>query len=63
MNKNLIIGLIAVLVIAGLNFLMTAAVVRFLCWCFSVTFSLKITLGCWLIVNILQFLFFGGKKE
>lgn len=56
MKKELATTL-ALLIVLGLNFLLFAALIYLICFCFSIAFTWKLALGIWLIVEIIRLCF------
>lgn len=56
MKKELATTL-ALLIVLGLNFLLFAALIYLICFCFSIAFTWKLALGIWLIVEIIKLCF------
>lgn len=54
MIKNLIIGGITILAILGISFLVTALLVKGICWAFGFTFTWKIAFGIWLVISLIS---------
>ena len=57
-NKSYIITFIIVLVlIFGLDFILTAGILFLICWCFQIAFTWKLAFGIWLITLLLAGIF------
>lgn len=62
-DKSYIITFIIVLVlIFGLDFIITAGILFLICWCFQITFTWKLAFGIWLIILLLAGLFKSRVK-
>lgn len=44
-------------VLLGVDFLISALIVKGICWAFGMTFSWKMAIGVWLIMALLQAVF------
>ena len=51
-----------ILLVAGLEFLVTAGVIYLITLCFGLAFSWKITFGAWLVMLLLSSIFGRGRK-
>lgn len=62
-DKSYIITFIIVLVlIFGLDFIITAGILFLICWCFQIAFTWKLAFGIWLIILLLAGLFKSRVK-
>lgn len=52
--KAFLLVFLLILAYMGISWLLTVAVVKILCWCFSLHFSWKIVTGIWIIWLILS---------
>lgn len=51
--KEIIVGLIGVVLVCLFSFICTAILLAMIFWCFGISFSLKIALGIWLVLFLL----------
>ena len=52
----------AIIGILFLNFLLSALVIKLICWAFGFTFTWKLAFGLWLIIGLLQSIFTARVK-
>lgn len=58
----ILLMIIAIIMLLGLDFLLTAGMLYLVCWCFDWVFSWKIAIGVWLIVLFISAMFKTNKK-
>lgn len=58
---KVIVVLFATLVTLALSCLCTIGIIKLICWAFSLTFSLKMAFGIWLLILLLGSIFRSGN--
>ena len=53
---------LTLLIVLGLDFLLFAALIYLICFCFSIAFTWKLALGIWLVVEIIKLLIPHSKS-
>lgn len=53
---------LTLLIVLGLDFLLFAALIYLICFCFSIAFTWKLALGIWLVVEIIKLLIPYSKR-
>lgn len=61
--KNFILGLMLIALGLSLSFLCTAGILYVIFWIFNIEFSMKIALGIWLIMLLLQGIFKNNSDK
>ena len=56
-----ILALLALLVALALSCSLTIVIIKLICWAFSLTFSLKMAFGIWLLILLLGSIFKSGN--
>lgn len=56
-----ILALLALLVAPALSCSLTIGIIKLICWAFSLTFSLKIAFGIWLLILLVGGIFKSGN--
>ena len=54
---TIVIGIIAIVIVIGLSYLLTAGIIKLITMCFGLTFSWSIATGIWLIMILLKNIF------
>lgn len=63
MKMKYIAALVAAIIgILLLNFLLSALVIKLICWAFGFAFTWKMAFGLWLIIGLLQSIFTAKVK-
>ena len=62
-TRAFLLGILILLVSMLLSFGITAGILAILCWCFSITFNIKLVLGTWIIWTLVSNLIKSKKKE
>lgn len=56
-TTNIIMGIIAIIIAIGLNYLLTVGIIKLITMCFGLTFSWSIATGIWFIKILLKNIF------
>ena len=59
---KLLATILTLLIVLGLDFLLFAALIYLICFCFSIAFTWKLALGIWLVVEIIKLLIPHNKR-
>lgn len=46
-----------------LGFAIVAAFVKFICWCFGLAFNIKVALGVYVVIVLIQWVMPDGKND
>lgn len=52
--KYIAVIILLFVVLLGVDFLISALIVKGICWAFGMAFSWKLAIGVWLIISLLQ---------
>lgn len=52
---KILIGIIIVALIIGCEWIIVCGILKLICWCFALAFSLKIATGVWLILLLASY--------
>lgn len=52
---KILIGIILVALIFGGEWIIVCGILKLICWCFALTFSLKIATGVWLVLLVVSY--------
>lgn len=62
-KKEILLIIICVIISYGLSLLVTALVIKGICWAFDIDFSMKIAIGIWLILSLLSGFFLQKRRD
>ena len=55
--SKLLASLLALLIVLALDFVLFAALISAICFCFSIAFTWKLAAGVWLIAGLIKLIF------